>query len=281
MSEYTRIPVTEADLHAYADGQLPEARRSQVEAYLADRPDERARVDAWMQDNQALRALLDPVLDEPLPVRLPLAPRGWMRSWRSFAMAASLALVGAGAGWLARGMLDERALPPIAGVGVDKGQPIAGFARRAAVAHAVYSPDVRRPVEVAAEQEDQLVAWLSKRLDTPLKPPQLGRVGYELIGGRLLPGEQGPVAQFMYHDPYGQRLTLYVTREAAATGDTAFRFAQDGPVNVFYWVDGRLGYAVSAGADKNALHRVAQEVYRQLAPTDVDRRPIHERNGKP
>ena len=51
----------------------------------------------------------------------------------------------------------------------------------------VYSPDVRRPVEVTADQEDQLVKWLSKRLGTPVSPPKLGALGYELIGGRLLP----------------------------------------------------------------------------------------------
>ncbi|TAK87680.1 MAG: anti-sigma factor [Betaproteobacteria bacterium] len=281
MSENGKILVTEADLHAYADGQLPEPRRSQVEAFLAGRPEERARVDAWVRDNQALRALLDPVLDEPIPVRLPLAPGRRVLPWRQFAMAASIAFVSAAAGWLSRGMLHEPAPQPLAGVGVDQMQSMAGFARRAAVAHVVYSPDVRRPVELGADQEDQLVAWLSKRLNAPLKPPHLGRVGYELIGGRLLPGEQGPVAQFMYHDPYGQRLTLYVTREAAAAGDTAFRFAQDGPVNVFYWVDGRFGYAISAGAGKNVLHLVAQEVYRQLAPTDIDQRQVHEGKSKP
>ena len=281
MSENSRVPVTEADLHAYADGQLPEAQRSKVEAFLAGRPEERARVDAWMQNNQALRALLDPVMDEPIPATMRLAPRGRALPWRQFAIAASIAFVSAGAGWLARGMVHEPAPQPLAGVGADQRQSMAGFARRAAVAHVVYSPDVRRPVELGADQEDQLVAWLSKRLDAPLKPPHLGRVGYELIGGRLLPGEQGPVAQFMYHDPYGQRLTLYVTREAAATGDTAFRFGQDGPVNVFYWVDGRFGYAISAGADRNALHLVAQEVYRQLAPTDIDQRQANERNSKP
>lgn len=136
--------------------------------------------------------------------------------------------------------------------------------RQAAVAHVVYSPDVRRPVEINAEHEDQLVAWLSKRLGTPIRPPKLTPLGFELIGGRLLPGNSGPVAQFMYHDATGQRLTLYVSTENTERQDTAFRFAQEGPVNVFYWVDGSFGYALSAGIDKNALARVATAVYDQL-----------------
>lgn len=89
------------------------------------------------------------------------------------------------------------------------------------------------------------------------------------------PGErQGPVAQFMYHDTVGAKLTLYVSREISDAGaasqgvrnkDTSFRFAREGSINVFYWVDGPFGYALSADADKAELARVSAEVYRQLA----------------
>ncbi len=150
-----------------------------------------------------------------------------------------------------------------------------GFAQRAAVAHAVYSPDQRRGVEVDAAHEDQLVAWLSKRMGTPMKPPHLQALGYSLEGGRLLPGDKGPVAQFMYRNAPGEgaqgRLTLYVSSEIGDLGasmgkntGTAFSFAQQGKVNVFYWVDGPFGYAISADADKAELARVSSEVYRQL-----------------
>lgn len=97
-----------------------------------------------------------------------------------------------------------------------------------------------------------------------MRPPKLGALGYELIGGRLLPGGSGPVAQFMYHDAAGQRLTLYVSTENAGNRDTAFRFAQEGPINVFYWIDGQFGYALSAGIPKAELAHVATAVYRQL-----------------
>lgn len=260
-----RTPITEADLHAYTDGQLPEARRLEVEAYLAARPEDQARVQAWMRDNEVLRDLLAPVLAEPIPVRIPTVPSRQPGLWSRFAIAASIAIMSASLGWLGRGMFVDQTLAIVA----TRGTPLdstAPFARRAAVAHVVYSPEVRRPVEVGAEQEEQLVAWLSKRLDAPVKPPHLGRVGYELIGGRLLPGERGPVAQFMYHDSLGQRLTLYVTREGDTAGDREFRFSRQGPVSVFYWIDGRFGYALSAGIEKDELYKVAQEVYRQLAP---------------
>ena len=113
-------------------------------------------------------------------------------------------------------------------------------------------------------------------MGAPMKPPHLQALGYALEGGRLLPGGQGPVAQFMYRDAGGRRLTLYVSNEigdlsGAASGargsnaETAFRFAREGNVNVFYWVEGRFGYALSADSDKSVLTDVAREVYRQLA----------------
>ena len=51
-------------------------------------------------------------------------------------------------------------------------------------------------VKVAA-QEDQLVTWLSKWLNRTLTIPSLPDYGFEPLGGRLLPGEDGPAAQSM------------------------------------------------------------------------------------
>ena len=258
-------PITESDLHAWADRQLPEARRAEVEDHLARNPDVAQRARDYLAQRQALAELHRDALGEPLPERLarlaqPPAPDA--RTWRPPAalqrLAAGIlvAVLGGLAGWFAHDRMPTQ--PPLARA------PVPALAHQAAVAHAVFSPDVRRPVEVGADHEDQLVTWLSKRLGKPVRAPHLGRQGFDLVGGRLLPGDSGPVAQFMYQDAGGQRLTLYVSGENAAGGDTAFRFAREGNVNVFYWVDGSFGYALSAGIDKGRLAEVAKAVYDQL-----------------
>jgi anti-sigma factor RsiW len=260
-------PLTDADLHAWVDGQLPESRRAEVEAYLAAQPAEAERVNAYRAQRDALRRHFNPVLEETLPaglrrlaekpsVLVDLPKRPLLERWSLQRIAAGLAiaLLGGVAGWVGHGRYQ----------GGERVAQMTPLPRQAAIAHVVYSPDVRRPVEVTADQEDQLVKWLSKRLGTPVRPPKLGALGYELIGGRLLPGNTGPVAQFMYHDSSGQRLTLYVSTENTVSRDTGFRFAKEGPVNVFYWVDGKFGYALSAGIDKGELARVATAVYDQL-----------------
>lgn len=259
----TASPVPTSDLHAYIDGELPAARHAELAAWLNEHPEEQARVDAYRKQKDALRQLFDPVLDEPLPDRLtalasePTPPARPMHRPRPslflqrLAAGLAIAFVSGASGWLAHDLVR----PPVT---LAQRSPLP---RQAAIAHAVFSPDVRRPVEISAEHEDQLITWLSKRLGAPIRPPRLGRLGYELIGGRLLPGDNGPVAQFMYQDAGGERLTLYVGTENTNNRNTAFRFAQEGPVNVFYWIDGKFGYAISAGMPKDALARVATAVY--------------------
>jgi anti-sigma factor RsiW len=262
------LNITEDDLHAYVDGALAGSRRTEVEAYLVEYPEDAERVRAYQAQNQALKALFNPVLVEPLPEKLhALAAQPVIvavdgkkqpifNSWFMQRMAAGMlvAMVSGVAGWLAHDQYQrsERLAQEVP------------LSRQAAVAHAVYSPDARRPVEVAADQEEALVKWLSKRLGTTVSPPKLGTLGYELIGGRLLPGNAGPVAQFMYQDASGQRMTLYVTTENANKPETGFRFAREGQINVFYWIDGKFGYALSAGVDKGELAKVATAVYDQL-----------------
>jgi anti-sigma factor RsiW len=109
-------------------------------------------------------------------------------------------------GWIAHGQWQVRGPASV----LARARPVVEFGHQAVVAHVVFSPEVRHPVEVTAAQQDHLVQWLSKRLGRPLKVPDLTGQGYELVGGRLLSGGQGPRAQFMYQNPKGERLTLYV-----------------------------------------------------------------------
>jgi anti-sigma factor RsiW len=257
----SETPITEADLQAYADGRLDESRRLAVEAWVAARPEEAERIADYRRLADALRGAYDPVLAEPLPERLSQALRP-ARQFRRYAAVAAWLVLGIAVGLVAGWQLhDSRS--PAAPVG-DAG---ALMAHRAAIAHATYSPEVRHPVEVGADQEAHLVAWLSKRLGAPLRAPKLESVGYSLIGGRLLPGDSGPVAHFMYQCNQGTRVTLYVRTEAASNQETAFRYAKDGNVRVFYWIDRKLGYALSSGdISKDDLFKVANAVYRQLNP---------------
>lgn len=248
----------ESLLHAYADDQLADAERERVAAWLARNPQAAADVASWAEQRTLFHDAFDPVMDEPLPdallnridARQPANPGRWR-------MAAAI-------GWLAIGLFGGYL------VGHQAGQPDASLVqspivRDAAMAYAVYTPEVRHPVEVGADQREHLVAWLSKRVGGHITAPDLQQHGYSLIGGRLIASHDGPGALLMYEDPTGQRLTLFICHEEEAT-ETAFRFAQAQDVNVFYWVDGPLGYALTGPIPREELQAVAISVYQALNP---------------
>lgn len=246
--------ISEADLHAYVDGGLAQERRDEVENFLASNPHEQTRVRAYQEQNRLLHACFDSVLAEPIPTHWQIRMRRPRFPIKAFAAALAWIVVGGLLGWFLRGQV------------ISKTARDTDFPRQAALAHAVYTPEVRHPVEVTAEQEEHLVRWLSKRLGGTLKVPHLVDLGYELVGGRLLPGDEGPVAQFMYQEPSGKRLTLYVKTDPSAERETAFQYSQQGKVAVFYWLDRRLSYALSAEIPKDELLRIANVIYQRLNP---------------
>lgn len=249
--------ISEDDLHAYADGLLETARRAEVEAWLAAHPDDAERIHAWIAQNRALHAAFDEVLNEPLPLELVRAASRRQPKSVQWYRAAAAAFVVAGVGFLGYGIGLRSAGAPA---------QFATLPQAAAIAHVVYSPEERHPVEVEAQHADHLVAWLSKRLGHELHAPDFKAQGFELLGGRLLPGENGAVAQFMYQDGLSRRITLYVRRDDAKQAETGFRHAREDGIEVFYWVDRGLGYALSGNVDEAEMGRLADAAYRQISP---------------
>jgi anti-sigma factor RsiW len=270
-------PPTDDELHAWIDGQLPSDRHGAVEDALARDPAVAAKVAAWHTQGVALRRLHGELLDEPVPPALMSAldrtlPRQAQRgAWLRWGGMAAGLLVAFAAGWLGNAQWSGAAR---AGAQLARGQAVPAvreFVRDASVAHAVYAPEKRHPVEVAANEQQHLVQWLSKRLDRPLKVPDLSTQGYALVGGRLLPGETGARAQFMFENAAGERVTLYVgtldarAADATASRETAFRFASEGPVPSFYWVDQGFGYALAGKLPREILLKLATLAYRDLS----------------
>lgn len=244
-------PIGEIDLHAYVDGHLDATRRAEVEAYLAAQPEAATTVQALRTQNLALHRLYDPVLNEAVPLHLTNALQPWRRP-RAIAAGLAWLACGLAAGWLARGWTPAPA-----------GQTV--FAQKALAAHVLYVAEQRHPVEVPAEQQAHLVAWLSKRLAAPIRAPDLQEQGFSLLGGRLLPGDDNaPLAQLMYEAAGGERLTLTVRHAARAQPETGFKLLERDGNSVFYWIDRDYGYALSGNIGKQRMLAVAHAIDTQL-----------------
>ncbi|WP_414709053.1 anti-sigma factor family protein [Ramlibacter sp.] len=264
------FPMSEdPELHAYVDGRLDPLQNAAVEARLGADAALARQIHAWKAQRLALRDLHAEVLEQPVPAHLlhaaQLLDRRSSRfsQWSRWGGMAASVLLAFALGWAGHLQWQERTTTVATGAHAT-GQ----FVRQAALAYTVYVPEVRHPVEVEAAQQQHLVQWLSKRLERPLKLPTLQPSGYELVGGRLLPGDSGARAQFMYQNANGERVTLYVGAVDGAAGkgmgETAFRFANEGGVASFYWVENGFGYAITGKLPRPAMLVLAEAVYRQL-----------------
>jgi anti-sigma factor RsiW len=254
--------IADADLSAYVDGQLEAARVTEIEQALARDGALAARVADLRRQNAELREAFDPWLAEPIPQALlqaatpPEAPNRWQRIAPWFAAAATL-VVGVAIGWYGRDAVLTR-----------DGTPTT-FARQAALTHVLYATDVNRPVEIWATEEKRLVTWLSRRLGFPVHAPDLNAYGYALVGGRLVAGNERPTALFMYENAEKQRLSLQVRRQPPGTQDTAFRYAIEDGVGVYYWIDEFCAYALSGQLDRAQMLAIGRLVYGQLAAESI------------
>jgi len=250
-----RIPVTEDELHAYVDDELPAERRGDVETWLSAHPDDAERVRSWREMAETLHARYDSVADEPVPQRLSIdrlarEPRKWMYG----AIAATLLafIAGGGTGWLARGVATSPST-------------FQNFTVDALDAHRLYVVEVRHPVEVPGSERTHLQQWLTKRCGWDVRAPELGATGLKLVGGRLLPGPTGPASFLMYESASGERFTVYTARAKSET--TQMRYAKQDNDGALFWADNGVGYVVSGGSDRDRLTQVARLVYDQTEKT--------------
>ncbi|UFZ07226.1 anti-sigma factor [Bradyrhizobium ontarionense] len=249
------IPVTEDELHAYVDDELPVERRSDVEAWLAAHPAEAERVESWRKMAEALHARYDAAANEPVPPRLDLdrldrRPRRWIFG----AVAASLVAfaIGGAVGWIAHGAASSPSL-------------LQNLAGDALDAHRLYVVEVRHPVEVPGDEKAHLQQWLTRRCGRTVQAPELETTGLKLVGGRLLPGPTGPASFLMYESTSGERFTVYATKIGIDAAE--MRYMAQGNTAALSWAERGVSYVVTGGSDRTRLTQVARLVYDQSERT--------------
>lgn len=257
MTSETGNRVSEDDLHAFVDRQLDARRAAQVRAYLEANGDLAEEVENWRANDAELSDLLaayayGEALEIPRPARRRSAGLG---GWPAMAAALLVAFgLGGGAGYMARG----------AGMAMPANQvenaESAWLEVAARDVFLTYVREVRHPVEVDASERDHLVNWLGNRIEKPFTAPSLADLGFELVGGRLLPIGGKPGAMLMYENAQGDRATILMARNTGAR-DSAFQFSADSGVNTFRWINGPLAYAISGFLDRGSLEDISREVY--------------------
>lgn len=256
------LPPTETELHAFADGQLTPERRTTIAAWLATNPERAAAVTHWQRQNEAIQALFAPAGNEAVPERLRPAGiaarrrvearQGWMR----VAAAIVLVVLGGTLGWIGRDVVTPTEAASDA------------LIASALTAHDLYVRENRHAVEVAGNERDHLVSWLSNRVTQPITPPDLSTEGFALVGGRLLPAIEGaptgPAALLMYENGTADRLTVYVTA-ALPDRETAFETTSRAGLEAFYWANDSITCTVVGDLPEDDMQLVAKKIYQQMS----------------
>jgi len=245
--------INEDEIQALVDGQLPAERCTAVLAQLGRHPAAFERLGQYaLQKSELRRQLeaLDLADDNPTTRALErsLANRltrreylGWLR--RVASVAALLA-----AGWSGHAFYQSYLQPHLPSLVVE-----------AAQAHEVFGEDSQRPVELTAASRIEMAAWFSHQLGEPVEIPSLNAIGLRLVGGRLLSGDAGPVAQLIYEDGQRRRLSLCLSSEPAGNGLELELVEVDG-LSAGYWQKGELSYALVAETPDLQLSAIASEL---------------------
>lgn len=255
--------VSEYDLHARVDGELTAADEEALARELATDPDAAACLLAYTEQTALLREAFRAVPERPesmrtLALERELAARLERRrsapGLRTFLSRAAVVAVVFGAGWLAHTGY------------VETGAQMPALVAEAAGSHGVYAEDREHPAEFGpAADLGEGVRWMSAKLGEDLVVPDLGRLGVDLVGARLVGTREGPLAQFIYEDAPGERMTLTMAQhhddvplDRVVTVDSADRV-------IGYWSDGRLDYVLIAKVSDHKLREIVTEVAKDVS----------------
>lgn len=248
------------DLNAYLDGQLGPDEAAEVEARLAGDPAELGRYSTYARHKQLLRdgadALMPPTVDlrtaalerelaRKLDRQVRSGPVSQVRLW---AMRTAAAVVLVTAGWIGHAQFGTSSTP------------WPEYVAEAVGAHRVFAGDTMRPVELGVEAREEAVAWFSSKLGHAVDIPSLAPLGVEFIGARLQGTKEGPLAQFLYEDGAGHRLSLTIARHLDDAPLFDFAISDMAGEQVGYWTDGGLDYAVVARTNDTQIRAIASEV---------------------
>ncbi|OYD82359.1 anti-sigma factor family protein [Azospirillum brasilense] len=256
-------PVTEDDLLAYVDDQLPPERRIEVEAYLQGNPALASRVMQDLRQRDKLRLYLmdDPTGAEALePARAvsaeappsALSDRSAARRFPKLRRALA-AVILIGVGWTAHTLLGDVLVDPVAAA-----HPIPVFADEAVEAHRAAMTIGPSFSGLPPDEAPRLAQVVSRVIGGHLPLPRFP-ADLQPLASRIVPWDEGSAVQVVYMTPAFERVTLFAAEDKTFTVTTPTAAELHG-VSVVYWRHGHHVYALCASVPAERLLDLADAV---------------------
>jgi anti-sigma factor RsiW len=283
---------SDEELVAYLDGELGDAEREHIEAWLDSDPAARERLAALVQAGELARSAYADILDEPVPERLIAAARGATapgkppaqdaeilvlrprrggaplpsRRW-GIGLAAAAALfgivIGSGGTYLGIG----RFVPARTGAG----QQLAAAANDIFLDNAAgyYKLTVNAGdnmlIDVPASNDNSAALQkISQSLPQQVRLPDLKPWGLSFRGARLIVADGRPAAELVYVTDNKAIGPLTLVIGATKVPDIAPTIDHREGVNLLYWRHHGRAYALVGRADIGYLWGIANDIAWQL-----------------
>lgn len=257
-----RESLSDLDLHAYVDNQLAPEERSALAERLAAHPEARDRAEDYAAHKRMLKLVAEGLQGEVANLQTAklerelarrLAARRVVAAFSARARQAVAAAILLGLGWFGHVQYARLA------------DPLPAYVAEAIGAHRVFAEDRVRPVELPATAGSVATSWLAAKLGVPITVPSFDACGVHFVGARLLGTKEGPLAQLIYEDHAGRRMSLTVAPHRNATPSREPILADIGREKAGYWHDGFLNYVLVATTSETQIRTLAAEVSKTAA----------------
>ncbi|MCO6048955.1 anti-sigma factor [Mesorhizobium sp. RP14(2022)] len=249
-------PVVQADLDAYVDDQLDAARRIAVEAHLAARPEEAARVMSDLRNRDELRL----ALAVPQPGARPSTTEAARRLERGlrrgrvlslFQRAAAVAVL-VGAGW----MLNDAAGPLVGPVVASVPPP--AYVEDAVQAHGTSVLRASMHSQPVSQGYDPAEIRSATAITMPTLPAD-----WRVRDVQVYPSRFGPSVELQAQSKSFGQLSLFAVRPGTFDVVKPTLVPGEGASAAYFQV-GEVAYALVSHGDAQALDRAAAELARSL-----------------
>lgn len=250
-------PALDPDLHAYVDGKLSPERAAEIEDRLANDAAQREAVAAWMRDRDLIREAASG--DHPPDLRTELlgrelARRVRARRVRTSLMQPALKQVAASVLIFATGWAGHALYMP------DRersGPKEPRYVLQATVLGASLANRGVQELDVSDARWQASLDWVSDQMQRKIESPKLQHLGLQVIGGRLVRGEDGPLAQFTYQTEDDRQIIVSMTPHPDSEPSHAYAVRSVYGQPVAYWTSDGMDFSITGETDIGRLSTLA------------------------
>lgn len=241
--------VSETDLHAFIDGELPPERAAAVEAAMKRDAGLAERVRRFQADKIALAAAFGPWASAPIPPALLAAARDEPRRPTAARRTRYFALV-------ASGLIAASLVLAVVGRSTHDPAVTQALAAREDARQAAHRLTGNDPATLDAAN-----TAMSDMLGMPVRVPDLQRAGFTLVSTDIYGGSRSDAVQLRYEDHARRLFTVYLR---PSEGKDSFELTERGSIRICIWRNADVTAIMAGEMSTSELFRLASLTYTSL-----------------